>query len=352
MARNRTRKHESGKRIYVRVVNPPEEPAKILPTEPVRYSINAILLLALILFAGLWTWFYSDWFAAFSGTIGLTVLLGAVPTLRSFMSSDHHDKWSDWIDAVLFKSRAATTVYPILLAILILFGFGLYQPVAIRSAEAGTDVVTVTLHGYPDGEPRTSRLQLEPGRTQRQPVRRPILGGPDRVVVNARALPVVERSLTGLAWKSLVFPLDFWAEPSVLLHPAPSILADLRDQAHDLWIILKRAGAEDVTCMVQEDYLGEPVWLGTKSRALPVSDQTQNAWREQASLHGLRRGPQNLATYVIATPISPDCLARLVPEDVVEWELLGSGGTALRKGSITIGGTESYPLEIAMEGAT
>ena len=119
MARSRTRKHESGKRIHVRVVNPPEDTARLLPTEPIRNSVNAILFLALILFCGLWTWLYSDWFAAFSGTVGLTVLLGAVPTLRSFMTSDHNDKWSGWIDTLLFKSRLATLLYPVLLAIVL-----------------------------------------------------------------------------------------------------------------------------------------------------------------------------------------------------------------------------------------
>lgn len=352
MARSRTRKHESGKRIHVRVVNPPEDTARLLPTEPIRNSVNAILFLALILFCGLWTWLYSDWFAAFSGTVGLTVLLGAVPTLRSFMTSDHNDKWSGWIDTLLFKSRLATLLYPVLLAIVLIVGFGLYQPVAIRSAEAASDVVTVTMLGYPDASERTTRMQLEPDRTQRQPVRRPILGGPDRIVVKARALPIVERSLRGLPWKSLVFPLDFWAEPSILLHPAPSILADLRDRRHDLQLTLRRGGEDDVMCLVQEDYLGEPVWLGTKSRALPVSDHIQNAWREQANLHGLRRGPADLEAYVIATPISPDCLTTLEAGDVVEWALLGSGGSPLQQGSVTIGGAETYPLEIAMEGAS
>lgn len=332
--------------ISVRVVAMPDPEPE--PEEEFGPSLNAMLLLAVILLGSLWVWLYSDWFALVSGTIGFAVLLGAVPTLRGYMSSKRNKKWGEWIDRLLFQRTATRAVYIILLAVIVIGGFGLSQPIAIRAADhAAPTSVTVTLYGASYAEADTVRMQLEPGETRRWPVLRPEVGGPDRVDVSASALPLLERALTGLHWTTIQFPSDFWSDPALLLYPGPSVLKLLSTDTFDLQIIRSANGTAGSPCLVQEIYLGEPVWLGTGGRALPVTDRSLAKWREQAALHGRRSGPPALEEKVVATPLAPDCLKSIEAGDTIAWELLR--GPVAPKGELVIDRTATYPIEFAME---
>lgn len=352
MARRSSRRFNCRQRINVRIVALPERKSPATPEEPFRPSLNAMLLMVVILLAAIWTWMYSDWFAVFSGTVGLTALISVVPTLRGYMTSDRNKKWGAWIDELLFQSRTATRLYPIAIIMIIVIGFGLYQPLAIKAPEtASADTVTISLFKDDDEEPMdVVRVRVEPGGVQRRPSRRPFIGGPDRLVAKSSALPLLEHDMTGLQWRAIDYPFDFWAEPAMLLYPAPTLLAaGLRDKRHDLRIAEIRGEDTQTPCVVQTKYLGEPVWLGTGGRALPVSGNTLMKWRESAALHGARIGMDDLAAQVIATALAPDCLKSLGLADAIEWSLIGSDGTTLQQGRLPIQPDEAYPILVSME---
>lgn len=354
MSRRSTRRSANRPRVSVRVLNtavPPAPPAAPRqPAEPFRPSLNAVLLLAVIMLAAVWTWLYSDWFSVFSSTIGLTAALGVVPALRGYMSAERNKQWGKWIDDLLFQSRLAQRVYPVLLVLITVVGFGLYQPVTLRVADtADPGAITLALHRGDDTRPMVTRVEVVPGKTHRQPVRRPLIGGPTRAVLRASDVPPLARDLTGLWWKDIAYPFDFWAAPAVLLYPGPSVLGDLRDRVYHLEITATRDGVSDPVCKVQRDYLGEPVWLGTGGHDLPVDSEVIGAWRERATLYALRNGPADLADRIITTSIAPDCLQSLAVGDQLNWVLIGSSGASVHGGNFDISQDETYPVSHPME---
>lgn len=353
MSRRSSRRSGGRSRISVRVIRAAERnKAPAAPPEPFRPSLNAVMLLAVILVGALWTWLYSDWFSVFSSTIGLTAILGVLPAMRGYMSPERNKQWGAWIDHILFQSTLAARVYPILLALIVIVGFGLYQPVTIHSADtAAPGAITLSLHRASTAQPQITRIEVDPGNTHRQPVRRSMIGGPARAVIKAPDAPQLERDLRGLFWPVVRYPFDFWATPAVLLYPAPSVLGDLRDKTHHLEVTLTRGSVTDQPCTVQKDYLGQPVWLGTGGHALPVSDATVGGWRDQATLYAYRNDPPDLAARVVTTPLSPPCLHSLVAGDTIAWRMLGSDGTYLHMGRFTVAANETYPIEAAMEAA-
>lgn len=321
--------------------------------DPFRPSANAILLLACIAAAAVWTWLYSDWFALFSSTVGLTALLGVVPTLRGLMSSSRSAKYTELIDHVLFRSRTAARFYLVLLLAILVVGFGVFKPVSIRAAQSAAPGLLAVAFTYDDGRASaTRRLRAEPGKPHRVPVLRPVFGGPDKVVVSAAAVPVLQRDLTGLYSTEIVYPVDFWSEPVLLLRAHPVILEQLNDRKPAFTISVAPEAGTSESCDVQTRYLGEPVWLGTGGRALPVGSSRIDGWRDAAALFAKRTGAKDLDKMVIGSASTAGCAQRLRRGDTVSWKLTaGAGASAdeIVSDRYKITGQESYPLDIAME---
>ncbi len=317
-----------------------------------RPSINTALFLASILFAGLWTWFYSDWFAVFSGTIGLTTLLGVVPTVRSYMSKDRDGRYAKAIDNLLFQNAWATYGHVTILGLILVVGFGAFQPITLQATNTSTSTaVSVTLTWTASGRREAKRLLAEPGASHRLPVLRPQFGGPDAARITAQSLPVLSRDLSNYGWNKVIYPVDFWQAPALLLYPDPSVLLKLHERQPTLKIahITPDRGNED--CVVQLQYLGEPVWFGTGGRALPIGANRVAGWREKAALQGIRsQGETGLESKVIGTSITSPCAKELNHGDILEWKLISADGSqTLFSGSITMDLGSLNPIEMAMK---
>jgi hypothetical protein len=320
-------------------------------THPRMLTSHFPLLLAILILASVWIYYFTNWFPVFGSVLGFGGVLVVVPVLRGLMIEERRRAYADLVDRALFQSSSAV-VYLLLLLSGIVVGFGLMQPLRIAAAPGGQAInLRVTLLDT-GGATRFFRLTLEPNSTFAMPLRQPFLGGTQAIRIVAEGLPQLSRDIGNFAWPRFSLPAMLWSEPVVVLRPEPDLLVELSERTPTLTVTRRKADGEESGCVVEQRYLGEPVWLGGGSERIEIDDGTRRRWIAEFEMHGERTGKSNpealkLLHLLVDQPTRPDCIETLSAGDTITWKLETPGGV-VASGRGEVASDVSYPQEIIL----
>lgn len=308
------------------------------------------LLLSILIGASLWVYYFTNWFPLFGSVLGLGGVLIVVPALRGLMAESRRMAYASLVDRILFQKPGTARLYLVLLLIGLVFGIVFVQPLSISAPTGAQPMEIRVILVSANGDERLHLARLEPGSTQAMPLWQPFVGGPREIRVVADGLPRINRRIGSFDWLRLSLPGDFWSRPVVLLRAEPGLIRDLQNLKPILKIEHQPKDGTATECIVEERYLGEPVWLGGGEDMINVSESMRRQWLQEARMFGARNAQPKLWEVIATIPTRAHCIHTLDIGDLIVWTLVSAGQAkdVLASSSAEIRSDIFYPQEILL----
>lgn len=315
------------------------------------------LLLAILIGASIWIYTFTSWFPIFGSILGFGGVLMVVPALQGLMSDGRRKAYSTWVDQILFQNRSSARLYVVLLIVGLTAGFLCVQPLRMTNHFQDRSLeVQIGFSQFATDKPPTRRIRISAGDTHSTPLLQPFLGGPTFVWISSPGLPQIRKKVEGFGWPAMDLPEDLWLQPIVLLRPAPSLLLTLEDSLPQFEVTLLSDGKVIGKCIIQQKYVGEPVWVGGGRNTFTISDSQLNRWLREFRLAFLRGEIEGESERILTTTLRPRCtesaktFEHLKVGNNLKWRLSSRNTDKIfSEGQIEIKEDSEYPLEIKME---
>ena len=323
------------------------------------------LLLAILIGASIWIYTYTSWFPIFGSILGFGGVLVVVPAMQGLMAPARRQAYAQFVDQLLFQNPRSALAYIVVLCAGLIAGFVCVQPLRLTNHLLNSSLdIRVGFSQHATDKPPTRHIRINAGDTHSTPLLQPFLNGASYVWVSSPGLPQIRKKVAGFGWPKMDLPEDLWRQPIILLRPSASLLVNLDRTLPKLEVQLTRnGGAESATqtCIVQEKYVGEPVWIGGGKDTFKISDSRLRAWAREfrlAKLRGELEGDESSlsADQILTTTLRPRCedtasaFDHLQIGDSISWRLTSRNANRLiSKGQMKIEPNARFPLEVRLD---